>query len=166
MGMSAALSDEAFEWLHRLFESSQGLQLATQGEAGPEASYAPFILLEGQLYIFISQLAGHTQNLLASPAVGVMLIEDEAQSRNQFARNRLTLHCHADVVELEAPEYEPIMLCYRQRHGATVDLLRSLPDFMLFRLTPLSGRLVVGFGRAFNVQMPDFQLQPITATSL
>lgn len=163
MAQSAGLNDEAFEWLKRLLESSHSVQLATQGEAGPEASYAPFILFEDELYIFISQLAGHTQNLIDSSAVGVMLIEDEAQSRNQFARNRLALHCRADVVEVTAPEYEPIMQRYRHRHGATVDLLRSLPDFMLFRLKPLKGRLVIGFGRAFNVQLPGFQLQPITA---
>ncbi|MDX2421657.1 MAG: pyridoxamine 5'-phosphate oxidase family protein [Amphritea sp.] len=163
MSDTPQVDDEALTLLDCLLESSQTLQLATSGEAGPEASYAPFIFSQGALYIYISQLAGHTANVIRSSAVGVMLIEDEATSRNQFARNRITLQCTAEVVDSDSSEYEARMTLYRQKHGATVDLLRSLPDFMLFRLTPLQGRLVIGFGRAFTLQMPGFHLQPITA---
>ena len=58
------------------------------------------------------------------------------------------------------------MALYREEHGTTVDLLLTLPDFKLFRLTPDQGRLVLGFGRAFTLQMPGFLLQPVTADTI
>ncbi|WP_299199155.1 pyridoxamine 5'-phosphate oxidase family protein [uncultured Amphritea sp.] len=156
---------QAFQQLDRLLQLSNTLQLATQGETGPEASYSPFVFSGGNLYIFVSQLASHTRNLMRSPAAGVMLIEDEASSRNIFARNRITLQCHASEIAGDDKEYEPVMRLYRERHGPTVDLLRTLPDFRLFRLIPRQGRLVLGFGRAFTLEMPGFKLQPITAAT-
>ncbi|WP_206441598.1 HugZ family protein [Amphritea opalescens] len=164
MSGTSQVDDEALALLEHLLASSQALQLATLGE-GPEASYAPFVFTEGALYIYISELAGHTENLMRSSAVGAMLIEDEAASRNQFARNRIMLQCSAAEVGADTEEYDAVLALYREKHGPTVDLLRSLPDFILFRLTPREGRLVIGFGRAFTLQLPGFQLQPITAKS-
>ncbi|MBN0988587.1 HugZ family pyridoxamine 5'-phosphate oxidase [Amphritea pacifica] len=158
--------DQAVEQLNHLLHDSKTLQLATQGESSPEASYSPFVLSDNQLYIFVSQLASHTVNLMRSPAVGVMLIEDEAVSRNLFARNRVSLQCQASEVDRNTPEYDAVMELYRERHGPTVELLSTLPDFILFRLTPEQGRLVLGFGKAFSIQMPGFQLQPVTAETL
>lgn len=157
---------QAVEQLNHLLHDSKTLQLATQGESCPEASYSPFVLSDNQLYIFVSQLASHTVNLMRSPTVGVMLIEDEAVSRNLFARNRVSLQCQASEVDRNTPEYDAVMELYRERHGPTVELLSTLPDFMLFRLTPGQGRLVLGFGKAFSIQMPGFQLQPVTAETL
>ncbi|MDO6562936.1 pyridoxamine 5'-phosphate oxidase family protein [Amphritea sp. 1_MG-2023] len=163
MTQTAEEHAEALQQLKSLFDSSECVHLATQSEAGPAASYATFVVSEEVLYVLISRLAEHTQNLQRCPAVSVMLLDDQANCRNPFARNRLTLECVAEEVGHEAAVYESVMQQYRQRHGSTVDLLRRLPDFMLFRLRPQRGRLVIGFGRAYRVQMPGFQLQPITA---
>ncbi|BBB25556.1 HugZ family pyridoxamine 5'-phosphate oxidase [Amphritea japonica] len=149
--------------LRQILERCKTLQLATMGSEGPEASYAPFLLHEDALYIFVSQLASHTKNLINASVVGVMLIEDEAESRNLFARNRVALQCVVSEIQTDAESYEQVMLLYRQRHGATVDLLRTLPDFRLFRLDPEKGRLVLGFGRAFRINLPDFRLEAIEA---
>lgn len=162
MSEQQPVTDEV-ELFKSLFESSQSVQLATQGQAGPEASYAPFIYAEEALYIFISQLASHTDNLMRSSTVGVMLIEDEVNSRNPFARNRIMLQCVAKEIQADASGYKSLLLRYREKHGPTVDLLCSLSDFKLFRLTPQQGRLVIGFGRAFTIQMPGFRLEPIRA---
>lgn len=153
--------EQVGQQLMTLLERCKTLQLATLGPDGPEASYSPFLFNEGVLFIFVSQLASHTQNLINSSAVGVMLIEDEANSRNLFARNRMTLQCHVSEVKVDAEAYEPMMDLYRQRHGPTVDLLCTLPDFMLFRLTPVRGRLILGFGRAFRIGLPGFELVAI-----
>ncbi len=153
--------EQTGQQLIALLDRCKTLQLATSGVDGPEASYSPFLFREDALYIFVSQLAGHTGNLISSPRVGVMLIEDEADSRNLFARNRMTLQCYASEVKADAESYESIMERYRQRHGPTVDLLRRLPDFVLFKLTPEKGRLVLGFGRAFRISLPNFELETI-----
>ncbi len=155
--------EEAGQQLELILEQCKTLQLATLGPEGPEASYAPFLFNEDALYIFVSQLASHTKNLINASVVGVMLIEDEAVSRNLFARNRMTLQCVVSEVKADAESYERIMALYRQRHGPTVDLLRTLPDFKLFRLAPEQGRIVLGFGRAFRISLPGFQLEAIEA---
>lgn len=153
--------EQETQQLTALIEGCKTLQLATLGPDGAEASYSPFLFDEDALYIFVSQLASHTKNLINSQTVGVMLIEDEADSRNLFARNRMTFQCLVSEVKTDAPCYEPIMDLYRQRHGETVDLLRTLPDFILFRLKPERGRLILGFGRAFRLSMPGFVLEAI-----
>lgn len=152
--------------LAELLSSCRSVQLASQGKRGPEASYTPFLYEDGDFYILISELAGHTENLIAHPTVGVMLIEDEEKSRNLFARTRLTLQCRAVKVKAETEEQSRLLDLYQQRHGDTVALLRTLPDFHLFRLSPDTGRFVIGFGRAFRVALPGFELQPITADKL
>lgn len=157
------MPEQAEPELSQMFEQCKTLQLATQGPGGPEASYAPFLFHEDALYIFVSQLASHTKNLMNASSVGVMLIEDEAVSRNLFARNRVALQCDVSEIKVDTESYEPVMLLYRQRHGPTVDLLRTLPDFRLFRLGPEQGRLILGFGRAFRINLPGFQLEAIEA---
>ena len=38
-----------------------------------------------------------------------------------------------------------------QRFGEIIDILCSLTDFRVYKLTPKQGRYVEGFGRAFNI---------------
>lgn len=135
-----------------LLASRQSLLMATrspQGEA--EISYAPFVRHEGRFYIFISQLARHTQNLLAHPQVSVMLIEPERQAANPFARQRLTLRCVAEQVTRDACDFSSRMAQLKAQFGETVSLLETLPDFHLLALTPLDGLFVAGFGKALAV---------------
>ncbi len=118
----------------------------------PELSYAPYSLdPQGRFYIFISDLAGHSQNLRQHPECSLMLIADERDSRNLFARERLSYRCQAELVTQSDPQFESQLKLLQQRSGEVVKLLRNLPDFKLYRLTPVSGRYVVGFGRAYDI---------------
>lgn len=135
-----------------LLGSQQSLLMATrspQGEA--EISYAPFVRHDGQFYIFISQLARHTQNLQAHPHLSVMLIEPEQQATNPFARQRLTLRCVAEKIGRDDGDFPARMAQLKAKFGETVALLESLPDFHLLALTPLDGLFVAGFGKALPV---------------
>src|SRR5574343_191925 len=81
-------------------DTCRTLQLATVDADGqPNASYAPFVLLEDGYYVLISTIARHARNLLQVPRVSLMLIEDESTSRELFARKRLTFDARADKVE-------------------------------------------------------------------
>ena len=56
----------------------------------PNASYSPFIIDEFKnIYIYISGLATHTQNINTNPHVSVLFIDDETNTNNIFARRRL-----------------------------------------------------------------------------
>lgn len=128
------------------------LVMATLSEGGrPHCSYTPFCLEGADYLIFISELAAHTRNLLAHPKLDIMLIQDESDASQLFARNRLTLSCTASTIFAENPEYTALLDKFQNRHGKTVELLRQLPDFHLLRLTPQAGRFVMGFGQAYEL---------------
>ena len=139
--------------LTQLLVTQQTLQLATldaQGE--PAISYAPFVRdAAGNFYVFISGLASHTQDLLRHPQVAVMLIADEQDARQIFARTRATYTCFAEVVKRDADDYAPVLDAMQNRFGEVMGVLRGLADFVLFRLQPQSGRFVMGFGQAFTL---------------
>lgn len=129
------------------------LQLATIGENNePHCGYTPFIYDGKDLIIFISQLAVHTRDLLANPKVGTMLIDDEQDSNNLFARCRVRYQCEANVIKPDEEQYTTLLDRYQDRHGKVVNLIRQLPDFILFRLVPTSGVFVVGFGEAYRIE--------------
>ena len=136
-----------------LIDSQRSLHLATRAPDGePEASYAPFVCDEaGNFYIFVSQLSRHTRNLLAHASLSILLIEPEADASQLFARKRLSYHCVAEVVAREDAEWEARLAAFEARFGAVIDILRSLEDFVLFRLVPQHGSFVKGFGQAYTI---------------
>lgn len=147
---------EVKDTLNKLHNTCQTLQLATVTPSGePEASYAPYLFENGSYYIFVSELASHTQNLLHNPQASIMLIESEADARNPFARKRFSAQCLAVETNREAENYEPILDQLEQRFGSTIGMLRTLPDFHLFELQPQQGRLVIGFGKAFELNADE-----------
>ncbi|WP_299015413.1 heme utilization protein HutZ [uncultured Photobacterium sp.] len=141
-------------------ESCLTLQLATvDAEGKPNVSYAPFALLDDGYYVLISQLAKHARNLLENPKVSLMMIEDEVASKTIYARKRLTFEANVFVVDRETERWREGVSALQDRFGEIVEGLSSLADFSLFRLEPIHGLFVKGFGQAFQVsgdELVDF----------
>lgn len=140
----------AYQGFWNLFQS---VVLSTVSEDGiPNASYAPFVIDESKnIYIYVSGLSTHTQNLYTVPRASVLFIEDEFQTRQIFARRRLTFDCTATFVDRDAELWNQIVNHFEVRFGEIIELFRDLPDFRIFRLTPSKGRFVIGFGAAYEV---------------
>lgn len=133
-------------------EQQQSVLLATLDSAqNPTASYAPFYFADGQFYIFISQLAEHTQNLQQHPQASLLLIADEQDSANIFARQRLSYRCQAHEITRDSAEYDAILDAFQHKVGKMLGLLRGLGDFHLYALKPSSGDYVEGFGKAYRL---------------
>ncbi|MBF0266616.1 MAG: pyridoxamine 5'-phosphate oxidase family protein [Gammaproteobacteria bacterium] len=129
----------------------------------PLASYAPYVNSdEKSFYIYISELAGHTENINNAfennKPVSLMLIEDEQESRNIFARNRLTYLCQVVLVPRDSEQWHHIMSLFREKFDQTIDVLMQLSDFKLFSLTAISGKYVSGFGKTFVLQGSEWKL--------
>ena len=138
--------------LAALRERMRTLQLATVGEDGaPHTGYTPHLFDGPDIVIFVSRLAAHTRDLLARPRAAVMLIADEADTKQIFARTRVSYACEATVVANDDPAYTPLLDALEARHGKMIGLIRQLPDFVLFRLRPTSGQFVMGFGKAYRL---------------
>lgn len=163
MTESVPAFDVVSEQYQALLEKTQSLQLSSLKGDQPEASYAPFIRQGRALYIFVSELACHTSNLLSHAKAGVMLIEDEGQAKNLFARKRITFNCRVEQVATDSAEYPLLLDQMELRLGNTMSLLRSLSDFRLLRLVPVEGRFITGFGKAYEIDPLTDQLLHIDA---
>jgi heme iron utilization protein len=134
-------------------------------EGIPNASYTPFVMDDSKnIYIYVSGLATHTTNLYANPHVSVLFIEDEAKSNQIFGRSRLSFDCSATLIERETDKWNQIVEQFQGRFGQIIEVLRGLPDFRIFQLTPHEGRFVIGFGAIYNISSDNLhQLVQITA---
>lgn len=143
----------AHEALHTLLTTQQSAVLATVNADGlPLASYAPFVADPAKnFYVFASTLSQHTGNLLRTGQASVMLIADEAETTQIFARARLTFACTAAELPRDGETWQVAAAHYEERFASMFSLLRGLGDFKMFKLKPYSGALVVGFGAAYTV---------------
>ncbi|NEP18306.1 MAG: HugZ family protein [Leptolyngbya sp. SIO4C1] len=142
----------------------RSLMLSTvSADGSPHASYAPFVVdAERNFYIYVSGLSAHTANLKRSQQVSVLLIEDEAQTQQVFARRRLNYLCAATVLAREGTAWGAIADRFEARFGEIIAMLKTLADFEIFQLQPRSGRFIVGFGAAYRVDPQDLsRLLPI-----
>jgi putative heme iron utilization protein len=153
--------DRTSEIIAQIREKLRTVVLGTVSADGePEASIAGAVLGEGgALIVYVSGLAAHTRNLRATARASVLIAEDESAATQALARRRLTLACTAAAVARDGPEFSPLVAAFRARFGATIDLLAAMPDFQLFRLAPQRGRLVVGFGQAFEIEPRDWSVK-------
>lgn len=151
-----------------LQESKQTLLLSTVNPGGnPEISYAPYYRdAEGEFYLFISELAAHTKNLMRHHQASIMFITDEEQSRNQFARERLIYQCEVSEVSRTDVNYPTVLDALEQKFGSIMSMLKTLQDFHMFRLSPFTGSYVVGFGRAYEVDPKTGGLEHISEQKL
>lgn len=144
--------------LLELKNATQSVMLCTVGEDGsPHSGYTPFVFDGKELIVFVSQLSLHTRDLLANPQVSAMLISDEGQSDQIFARTRVSYQCRAVRVDAGSESYDRLLDKLQARHGKMVGLLRQLPDFVLFRFQPFKGQFVMGFGQAYHLSGPDLE---------
>jgi len=143
--MAARLQQEAMAFIH----SRNTLQLASITETGePFASYAPFAIGDGVFYVLLSELAIHGKNLQHHAQVSILIVEDEGDADEVFARVRVQFSAVAQLIPRDTPAWQTGIQALAQRHGDRIHQLRQLPDFKLFQLQPNTLRFVKGFGRA------------------
>jgi putative heme iron utilization protein len=132
--------------------------LATiNADGSPLSSYTPFAVDQNKtFYIFISTLASHTENLIRTSQASIMLIEDEVDTSLIFARPRVIFSCISEEVMRDTPEWIAATTSYESRFKKFFSLVRGFKDFKMFRLTPTSGSLVVGFGQAYTLHGDTF----------
>ncbi len=143
---------EAIEQKNSMVNNMNTIILSTNDKnKNPNASYAPCVVDdEGFYYIYISRLSKHATNLLESSNLSAMIIEDEANSENIFARKRFTMTCYATEIKRDTDEWINKISLMENKFGEAISYLKKLTDFHLFKIKPESGLLVYGFARAFN----------------
>lgn len=146
------------EQCREFWQGRQSLLLSTQDENGKlHSSHAPFAFDEnGKLAIFVSGLATHTENLLLASdlnrEVAALLVQDEQDCTQIFARERLSLDLLVRQVPVDAAQFPLWMSHFEQRFGDIIATLKSLPDFVLFELTVQKAVYVRGFAQAYEFE--------------
>ncbi|MBI2109139.1 MAG: pyridoxamine 5'-phosphate oxidase family protein [Parcubacteria group bacterium] len=146
---SADIDKEVREFV----EKRKTLILATSSAEGkPTASYAPFVKSGTSFYVFLSTTVPRTGDILETKQVSVLLIADECESKNIFARHRIEMLCRAVMISREYSLYETTLALFRKKFGKIFDEMPKLADFKLFCLTPTGVvRYVKGFGQAYDL---------------
>lgn len=146
--LQTRLSDEVLDFIH----SRKSLHLATLGSDGsPFASYAPFAVGEDCFFVLLSEIATHGTNLQRDPRASVLVVEDEDNAGELFARVRVNYSVEAQLLTYNSDEWRIALEHLAARHGQRSVNLSKLQDFKMFRLVPKGGRYVKGFGKAYSL---------------
>ncbi len=108
-------------------------------------SYAQEPGLRGFL-VHLSNLAPHKRQLLANPRCSLLISAPDPGTGEVLSLPRVTLQGSAARIPKDTPDYEQAMSCYLAKLP-TSSIMFTLADFDLFRITPVSGRYIAGFGR-------------------
>ncbi|MCF6235983.1 MAG: pyridoxamine 5'-phosphate oxidase family protein [Gammaproteobacteria bacterium] len=159
MKSDALTLDVEREACRQFIEGFSSVLMATVSCHGePEASYAPYVEYEGHYFVLISELAMHTRNLIVTDKISLLFIENECEAKNIFARKRVSYQCQALKVERGSDIYNLVLLAFSKKFGKVIDVLKTLKDFHLYRLSPQQGRYVAGFGRTFVMNDGGFEM--------
>ncbi|MGE9294431.1 MAG: HugZ family protein, partial [Puniceicoccales bacterium] len=119
------------EQYQEILNSFQSIQLATVSTVcEPTASYSPSVIDdEGNFYIYVSEIADHTPNLLANGQASILIIEDEGTAGQIFARKRLGFKALAKEVDRGSEAWESILDKFVAKFGRVMEHLKTMEDF-------------------------------------
>lgn len=138
--------------MQKLLEKQRTLMISSlDKDNNPRISYSPYVNDGDKFYIYISKIADHYHNIVNNPEISIMIIEDEKDVDIMFARERVSFAGKASILK----ENKEIIEKLSARQGKSImDVLVGL-DFDVFEIKITSGRLVKGFGKAFDVKFVD-----------
>jgi len=138
--------------LRQLLATQPVAALATLHRGEPAVSMVPFVLPAGAAHftIHVSALATHTQDMLAHPRVGLLVIAGAVAGVPPQAVPRVSLQADAEQMPPHGDIYAETRAQYLARFPDAA-ITFELADFSIFVLRPVSARLVAGFGRAYGL---------------
>ena len=148
--------------MENIIKNQRSVIISSLGEEGfPEISYAPFVMVDYKVYVYLSKAAKHYYNLRDNSKCSVMFIEDESQCAVIFGRKRVTFKCEATLMENVSEE---IFEKFAEKHDEKmINTFRKM-DFDMFELKIETGRVVKGFGQAYEIDFVNGEPQFTQAT--
>lgn len=144
--------------LDSFLEEFQSLTISSLDENNnPFSSYAPFVKKDDKYYVYISDMAKHTQNLKSNIKCSLFFVEDENSCKNIFARKRVMIQCESTIIKKDTDNEENILEVFENKFDKKmVDMLRKMGDFNVFEFKPFYGEATFGFGKAYNLGGKNF----------
>ena len=80
--------------MENIINNQKSLMISSLNENKlPEISYAPFVMIDKDIYLYLSKAASHYYNLTNDKNCSVMIIEDEKDSKLYLQEKE----CHLNV---------------------------------------------------------------------
>ena len=136
----------------KLIENNNSIIISVNEDDVTDLGYAPYIFYENYYYIFVSELSTHVKLLLKQKVGTFMIINDETNSQNIWARIRLKFSAKIKVVIRDSEDFSIICEKIRYKHGKTMNLIKQFSDFHLIKIIPSRGTFISGFGNAYNLE--------------
>ena len=150
--------------MENLLKSQKSLMISSLGKGNnPEISYAPFVMLDNKIYLYLSKTANHYYNLRDNHKCSIMIIEDESSAKTIFARSRVSFNCEANIMDSVRAE---IFSRFDEVQDAKMISMFKEMDFDMFELEIKSGRLVKGFGQAYEIRFVDGEVEYTQVTGV
>jgi heme iron utilization protein len=146
--------DEARMLARSLMRASPVASLATlHGGGFPLATLTSVATdVDGSPVVLVSQLSGHTGNLLADPRC--CLLFARAGKGDPLAHPRISVMAEAQVVDRNSGDAERIRRRFLARQPKAA-LYVDFPDFLFIRMQVRSASLNGGFGKAYELGPAD-----------
>lgn len=160
--MAESKKDIVENTIENLHETIRTVILSTMTKNGEvDTSYSPYFFDGNDYYILISDLAPHSQNMKDNSNISFLIIDDESNTKNIYARRRLSFHATTSIVERESELFDNIIDQLAKRVSKMVYMLAEMKDFNLFKIRPTVGRLVLGFGKTYIVDHQNNLITPV-----
>ncbi len=154
-----AASDSAWE-ARKLLRAAHAGTLATSLQGQPYASLVtPACAPDLSLLLLLSDLSEHTRHLRAEPRCSV-LVAGVPESANPQTAPRVSVTGMAEVIADAA-----LQARYLAIHPYA-SLYAGFGDFALWRIRPLGGLYVGGFGRAARLRVADLTPDPAAVSAI
>jgi heme oxygenase (biliverdin-IX-beta and delta-forming) len=131
--------------------------LGTLHEGEPYVSMVPFAILAqtGELIIHVSRLSSHTQDMLDSSRVSLLVVAPDSPETLAQALSRITIQGQAEQYLPSDPRQPPAREAYLARFPQAAAIL-ELPGFSFFAIRPVSARFIGGFAQALTLEAEEF----------
>jgi heme iron utilization protein len=143
--------------LRQLIQSRMTAALGTLHEGGPFVSMVPYAVgRAGSFILHVSRLAAHTRDMMDDPDVSLLITEPEGSGKMPQALARVTVQGRASMLDRDSEDNIDAREVYLSRFPDAAPLF-EFSDFKIFIITPVSARIIAGFGQAGSIAGEDFK---------
>lgn len=150
----AALETQREDIVH----AARTVIIAAGGGGMPELGVTPMVRHDRSMYIYPSRLSAHVRLLLEQGQAQFMMIQDEGDAQNIWARKRIKFNARVIEIDRYSDDFTLVSERFTEVHGPTMNLIRDFSDFHMLRLVPTSGVMVLGFAKAFELNGADLTI--------
>jgi len=130
--------------IQALLEDYQQAAMGTHRGAYPEVSKVTPVVENGTIYLLLSDLSRHTDNIRKNPIV-TLYFADRNKKRTQMNNPRLTLYGTLERIEKTA---EALKKFDKRDKGAS--MYGQFGDFNIWRFVEDDRMYIAGFGKAYK----------------